>query len=111
MKASQETDCAHRAEKPCGDLRPFAEKTGGNAGVLREYASGLFLYAHIPRVREAWVSQFHGKGGGSGELHECRMLFGDGPFPETYRGCARPSAFRAALRASGAQGRMKTHWR
>ena len=76
------------------------EKTGGNAGVLREYVSGLFLYAHIPRVREAWVSQFHGKGGGSGELHECRMLFGDGPFPETYRGCARPSALRLRLTRS-----------
>lgn len=101
MKASQETDCVHRAETPCGDLRPFAEKIGGSAGVLRGCAPGLFLYAHIPRVREAWESQFQDKGGGSGELHECRMLFGGGPFPETYRWLRTP--VRAPSRFSGSR--------
>ncbi len=78
MTASQETDRAHRAETPCGDLRPFAENVGGDAGVLRGCVRVLF-FAHLPRGREAlcvrrsanlfarrWFGNFDG----------CRMLRG-----------------------------------
>jgi len=50
MTASQETDRAHRAETPCGDLRPFAENVGGDAGVLRGCVRVLFFCAFTPRA-------------------------------------------------------------
>ena len=69
MKASQETDCAHRAETPCGDLRPFTEKTGGEHRCFSRMRPGSFFVREIPRVREARDAVLLRKGGGSGELH------------------------------------------
>jgi hypothetical protein len=49
MKASQETDCAHRAETPCGDLRPFAENTGGGRRCfVRMRPGSFFVFEKFP---------------------------------------------------------------
>lgn len=106
MTASQETDRAHRAETPCGDLRPFAENVGGDAGVLRGCVRVLFFLRIYPEGGRRCVFagvRICSQGGGSeistdaacsAEEHRRLHVSVRGP-----NGC------------SGARGRMKTHWR
>ena len=78
MTASQETDRAHRAETPCGDLRPFAENTGGMRRCFARMRPGSFcICAFSPRAGGVVCSpecETVHEGGGSGYFDRRRML-------------------------------------
>lgn len=111
MKASQETDCARRAETPCGDLRPFAEKIGGNAGVFARMRLGSFFMRIFPGYGRRGCRSFRIRGWFGGVARMPHALRVEVRSRRRITGCARPSALRRAFRGSCARGHMKTHWR